>query len=40
MKSIYGSTTVALSADVALDEGYGDVCGSSGGSALSIALGL
>ncbi|KAK4701105.1 hypothetical protein P7C70_g5129, partial [Phenoliferia sp. Uapishka_3] len=35
MRSIYGT-----SADEALNEGYGDVCGSSGGSALSIALGL
>ncbi|KAL8279608.1 hypothetical protein RQP46_007921 [Phenoliferia psychrophenolica] len=35
MHSIYGT-----SEDATLDEGYGDVCGSSGGSALSIALGL
>lgn len=36
MHSIYGSG----SSDIAVREGYSDVCGSSGGSALSVALGL
>ncbi|KAM0755481.1 amidase signature enzyme [Meredithblackwellia eburnea MCA 4105] len=36
MHSIYGNDGKS----VAIAEGYGDVCGSSGGSALSVALGL
>ncbi|ORY38055.1 amidase signature domain-containing protein [Leucosporidium creatinivorum] len=39
-KSIYAPEEEEAGGDVALQNGFGDVCGSSGGSALAVALGL